>query len=513
MSGGIEAGGKGNGGGKPKKPGGGFWDVMRKIGAGIVDGMSVGFSSGGAAGANGSMSARRDPVATNERPAAARQIHRSMKAWRDREAENENDEDATKAPNEEAAATSNADGADSETQSEAKTEAKSEVQTDAGALADGKDEGAEAQAEGEEEKIEPAGTEKADGEASKDEAANEGGDEEEKPVSVAAKLKGVHRKVFRTTADGSGGKVFRAAKQEWGIPPGCESCADRKKKGGKLPEYAEDNPDFYYFDPKAGKYNRKEGFPTPPAKGHKIPCFVARTLVATPNGPVPIETLRPGDLVFAMSLPSLTRTVRKVISNSTSRAQRIYEVETEGGAVRATSQHQFFRGAGDWAPAKTLSEGDWLRRSNGDQIFLKKKRSWRDAIVDTFNIEVEEDHNYFVGSDEVLVHNGGGAFCIYLGKSGLTGPTIYVGQTEQDLMARQAQHRAEAKADKSKSWKAKLTLSYAAGPAGALVGLSHDEGHYWERKTYDANGGAALKNEISPYNDASMQALMKTYCP
>lgn len=80
-----------DGGGKDgpskKSKGSSLWDGLKQFGQGVLEGFADGVSPGGAAGA------RRDPVSSNERPAAAKQIHRSLKAWRDRENEAEDEAD------------------------------------------------------------------------------------------------------------------------------------------------------------------------------------------------------------------------------------------------------------------------------------------------------------------------------------------------------------------------------------------------------------------------------------
>lgn len=87
--------GPGNRGGDRRKQGG-FLDGLRSFGAAVLEGF---------VGAAQPASGRRDPVATNERPAAARQIHRSLNAWRDRseedpsaEAHDDNQSDAESSP-------------------------------------------------------------------------------------------------------------------------------------------------------------------------------------------------------------------------------------------------------------------------------------------------------------------------------------------------------------------------------------------------------------------------------
>lgn len=181
MSGdGLGSGSKG-GGSKGKKSDGDFWGSLRSLGSGLLEGF-VGEAR---------PTPRRDPVAERERPAAARQIHRSMKAWRDRES----DEGAPGSDNEEQRAAEN-QGAAPEIDSSDATSA----QTDS-------TEGREPEHQSE---ADPHGTP-----PQSEEASGEGEEKNAPPsLSVAAKLKGIHRKVF--LASKSDDTIFRAAKEKKG---------------------------------------------------------------------------------------------------------------------------------------------------------------------------------------------------------------------------------------------------------------------------------------------------------
>lgn len=79
----IDSGGKGSGGKKDK--GSSFWDGLRNVGQGILEGLTGGGQKGSGAGVQRKVD-RGDPV-LGERRAAATQIHRSLKAWRERGAD------------------------------------------------------------------------------------------------------------------------------------------------------------------------------------------------------------------------------------------------------------------------------------------------------------------------------------------------------------------------------------------------------------------------------------------
>ncbi len=72
-----------------------FWSGLRSIGEGLLEGFTGQVSVGGASGRVSRSVDRRDPVA-DERQAAVRQIHRSLKAWRQRQ----DDDDESKSVDE-----------------------------------------------------------------------------------------------------------------------------------------------------------------------------------------------------------------------------------------------------------------------------------------------------------------------------------------------------------------------------------------------------------------------------
>lgn len=178
MSDGFESGGKGDG--KAKKSGG-FLDGLRSFGSAVLDGFLGGDTTrSGESGARPSVQ-RRDPVATRDRPAAAKQIHRSLKAWRDKSDDQTPPDDDKQATSAEPAANAEPDRAGGDEPGE------TEAATASPAAAEDKQEETKA-SEKETESQEQA----------------QGGEKEEepvevaaKPISVAAKLRGVHRKIFR----------------------------------------------------------------------------------------------------------------------------------------------------------------------------------------------------------------------------------------------------------------------------------------------------------------------------
>lgn len=222
----VGAGGKGDGG-KPhgKKSGGGFWSGLKQFGSDFADAFARNVSLGVSTG--GRPQGKPAPVdyskqMNDERQSAVKQLHRSMKAQREAPPmekgrsvylkvmrEPVDADDAKGAEVDEAAA----GDASEATAAEAQGGEGAELEGDEGKGATGAEE------------TQPAGEDatkqtEADAESGKAEDAEEkqaGGEgeapEEPKTRSVAAKLKGVHRKVFRTPSAG-GAANGAAAKEE-----------------------------------------------------------------------------------------------------------------------------------------------------------------------------------------------------------------------------------------------------------------------------------------------------------
>jgi len=138
-------------------------------------------------------------------------------------------------------------------------------------------------------------------------------------------------------------------------------------------------------------------------------CFVAGTLIQTPFGSKNIEDIKNGDVVLAVQLENHTLTNRSVVSVFHNRDQAIIRVAIIDGAGRTemfgvTPEHPFWVSGKDWIPAQELKSGDVLYSLEDGSwkvlgVFDKGERA------DTYNFEVDQLHNYFIGSHGILVHN------------------------------------------------------------------------------------------------------------
>jgi hypothetical protein len=175
-------------------------------------------------------------------------------------------------------------------------------------------------------------------------------------------------------------------------------------------------------------------------------CFVAGTPVKTPTGEKAIESLKPGDAIYAVdprTFELVPTRVAKVLHHPRQRDQRVRLTFSNGRELVATTVHPFYDPRKQsYAPIGSFSVGDkvvWVesasdkeaaalpemqlpaaaRHAIGEAVIPSANRlaavsrevtitsieRLGDAPTDVFNLSVESDfHDYL--SNGILVHNG-----------------------------------------------------------------------------------------------------------
>ncbi|HEX8134377.1 MAG TPA: polymorphic toxin-type HINT domain-containing protein, partial [Actinomycetes bacterium] len=142
-------------------------------------------------------------------------------------------------------------------------------------------------------------------------------------------------------------------------------------------------------------------------------CFPAGTRVATATGAKAIQRIRVGDRVWARDLTTGRSQLRQVTGLFSKRADRLVKISAAGAVISVTPQHPFYSPDKGWVDAGHLHRGDRLLTRDGRSLTVKAVTS-RAVHTMVYNFEVAGDHNYYVSSAQLLVHNcpvggGGGA--------------------------------------------------------------------------------------------------------
>ena len=82
----------------------------------------------------------------------------------------------------------------------------------------------------------------------------------------------------------------------------------------------------------------------------------------------------------------------------------IYDLRIDDDMIHVTGEHPFYVVERGWVRVADLSIGDvFLMRDGGTVAVKELTRIQRHAVV--YNLTVEGEKNYFVGTSQVLTHN------------------------------------------------------------------------------------------------------------
>ena len=139
---------------------------------------------------------------------------------------------------------------------------------------------------------------------------------------------------------------------------------------------------------------------------HPKACFVAGTAIAAAAGYVAIETLKPGDLVWAWDEETGDVALKPVKQLFVNESDELIHLTVNGEEITTTPTHPFYVAHKGWYAAVDLRAGDILVLVNGEYVTLEKtQHEILEAPITVYNFEVEDYHTYYVGTDGVLVHN------------------------------------------------------------------------------------------------------------
>ncbi len=136
-------------------------------------------------------------------------------------------------------------------------------------------------------------------------------------------------------------------------------------------------------------------------------CFVEGTKVSTPNGLINIENLKVGDIVYTYNEQNgkiEEKPVERTFINSSS---EIASITFENGEkIENTKPHPYYVIGKGWTETKDLKLGDKILTQSGKAekiVNIKTNMKAKEILV--YNLRIQDNHNYFVGTTKLLVHN------------------------------------------------------------------------------------------------------------
>ena len=175
--------------------------------------------------------------------------------------------------------------------------------------------------------------------------------------------------------------------------------------------------------------------------GTQKPCFLKGTMVHTKKGLREINNIQVGDIINTYDFQNKRSIFGEVTDIFKNWTNKIYEISIQNEVIKTTGRHLFWiEEEQKWIPAKELKHGMKLKNPSGELLGIEKIDRYEE-VHDTYNIEVDLCHNYFITSIGFLVHNGSKPSLfestekkptkIYEVYDPQTGEVKYVGQTTQ----------------------------------------------------------------------------------
>ena len=141
------------------------------------------------------------------------------------------------------------------------------------------------------------------------------------------------------------------------------------------------------------------------AKGATTVCFPAGTKVHTQWGLADIEKLEVGVPVLTYNEETGEQEYKKVKKVMRRMTRRMCALELSNGTtIEVTPEHRFFSN-GEWTPIEELNVNDTLQLKDNSIVVIENKIIFP-TFVEVYNLEIEDNENYYVTEEGVLVHNG-----------------------------------------------------------------------------------------------------------
>ena len=129
-------------------------------------------------------------------------------------------------------------------------------------------------------------------------------------------------------------------------------------------------------------------------------------MIATKEGQKPIEEIEVGDEVWSYNIETGEAKLNKVAKVFIHETDILVHLHTESGIIDTTTTHPFYVEGRGFVAAADLQEGDKIYALDGSLVEVKEVEIEKlDEKIVVYNLEVEENHTYFVGDEAVLVHN------------------------------------------------------------------------------------------------------------
>lgn len=247
-------------------------------------------------------------------------------------------------------------------------------------------------------------------------------------------------------------------------------------------------------------------------------CFPAGTPVETEFGPVPIEQIRVGQMVYARDPDTGETRLKAVTQVMITQPKALYELVTldsKGNQerVEVSDNHPYWVLGKGWVDSKDLTTSMTLQNLSNEQLIVVSLRPLGKNEV-TYNFTVADFHTYFAGKQKAFVHN---CACAVVAKDIVTAARYtQPGWIQKDLfstLTKMADKHELPKGALDKMTKALKTFTSGEGGQGIKhLGGGKTVGgtkYLYELKILGDSGGYRLYGNMGEEGQVIFEAMRK----
>ena len=139
-----------------------------------------------------------------------------------------------------------------------------------------------------------------------------------------------------------------------------------------------------------------------------LTCFVAGTMILTASGLVAIEKIKSGDKVISTDPETMETSPKTVLETYIREVNKLVHLTINGEEIITTFDHPFYVRERGFVNACELWVGAQLLDVNNNILVVGNTRlELAKNPVTVYNFQVEDFHTYYVGENNILVHNAG----------------------------------------------------------------------------------------------------------
>lgn len=124
---------------------------------------------------------------------------------------------------------------------------------------------------------------------------------------------------------------------------------------------------------------------------------------------IPIENVSASTIVYSFDPITFEVSEKQVEEVFVNESNKLIDIDVNGETIQATPDHPFYVPKKGFTKAVDLRAGDVLCTVNGEYVVIEKiQHEILNTPVKVYNFCVSDNHTYFVGVNEIGVHN---VFC------------------------------------------------------------------------------------------------------